>query len=286
MSHLTGLTVVPGAGSETLTAAGQTVQYKALATYQTGRAAPVQSDVTDSVTWSASNAAVATMSAAGMATATGIGKTTITAESGGLVASSDVTVAVPSAASGAQPTLSVIPGTATVTTIGEPTQFLAVGDLNGSGTVQDLTNRVKWQSSDVSVATIDQAGLATAVGVSSTGTTITAVVNAANGSVLTATSTLTSTTGGGSVTLPSLSVYKVGGGTGTLSSAPAGLTCNPQNTCTGFFPLHSVVTLTAQPSGASTFGGWSANCVPGSTPTQCTVTMGNNETVGAIFNTP
>ena len=109
MSRLTSLTVTPGAGAETLSATGQTVQYKAIATYQTGQASPVSTDVTKSVTWSASNAAVATMSAAGVATATGFGKTTVTAEINGTLATSDITVAASTSAPSVQPTLTILP---------------------------------------------------------------------------------------------------------------------------------------------------------------------------------
>jgi hypothetical protein len=45
------------------------------------------------------------------------------------------------------------------------------------------------------------------------------------------------------------------------------------------------VILTAVPGSGSTFGGWSANCVANpAVPTQCTLTMTDNATVGAIFN--
>jgi hypothetical protein len=91
------------------------------------------------------------------------------------------------------------------------------------------------------------------------------------------------------VPLPILSLYEVGLGTGTVVSSPiigsVGLNCSVAGAagCTGNFPLGIVVTLTETPASGSTFGGWSANCMP-ILATQCTVAMNNNEPVGAIFN--
>ncbi len=195
MSHLTGLTITPGAGSESLSAAGQTVQYKAIATYQTGRAQPVTTDVTDSVTWTAANPSVATMSAAGVATAVGPGKTTITAESGSFTASSDIMVAPATAAAApAAPSIVVTPATATATAKGETTQFLATGSIDGTGTARDLTRSVTWTSSNPSIASVNGSGQTTAAAAGTT--TITASANGA-----TASAALTVT-----ITAPSLAV--------------------------------------------------------------------------------
>ena len=301
MNRLTSLTVTPGAGAEVLSATGQTVQYKAIAVYQSGQDAPVSSDVTDSVTWTASNPAVAAMSAAGVATATGFGKTTITAEISGTLATSDVTVTAPTAAPSVQPTLSILPaaGTSLSPNVGETTQFLAIGDLNGSGVLRDLTNNVYWQSSDVSVATIDQSGLATTAGTAATTTTITAIATAANGSVLTASSTLTLSAQGSPVALPTLTVYKVGSNAaqGTVSANPNLLSCSSQPTCSGFFQSGTTVTLSVAAQNLQFFGGWSNNCAGVGTAKQyatngpfvtqsCTIALTNNQSVGAIFNAP
>ncbi len=255
-SSIKSLQIVPGAGVETLRGLGQTAQFKALATRQMGSATPTTSDMTRSVTWAASNPLVATIDSSGLATAVGQGTTSITAESGGVVASSDLTV-TGSSAQPTAPTIAVIPGSgsAVATVPGETTQFIAIGNLSGSGATQDLTNRVKWLSSDVSVATIDQDGLATGVGATSDNnvTTITAMAVTATGSVITATSTLTMATGG-QVNLPILSLYKVGDGAGSVTSTPVGVNCGPQATCTGYFPLHYPVTLTEHPDEGSVFG--------------------------------
>jgi hypothetical protein len=282
------LTVTPATGLAVVTQLGGTTQF--LATGNLVGGGPLQ-NLTNSVQWVSSNAGVATINSAGLATATGTGNTVITAALNGTTATSDLTVTSVGASS-----LAIIPALnlATATRVGETTQFLAFGSLGGGGTIQDLTNKVRWVSSDVAVATIDQAGLATGVAAvnGENTTTITAIATAANGATMTATSSLEIVPITGTVTLPTLALYKVGNGTGTVMSSPAGVNCGPQVTCTGNFPLGTSVTLTAAPDAGSSFGGWSSNCVPASpnSPTapnlSCTVAMGNNTSVGAIFNKP
>jgi len=277
------LSVIPVSVTETFV--GETTQYTASGNLTgTGNS----QNLTTQVQWVSSNAQVATVSAGGLATAVGAGTTTITAESGGLNASATLTVAVNAATT----SLTIIPSTgATATFAGETTQFIALGNLTGSGATQNLTANVAWYSSDVAIATIDQAGLATAVSaniVSSSSTTITAIGTTTSGSLITATTTLTVMPAGGSVNLPTLAVYMVGTGSGTVTSLPIPIVCGSQATgtiCTGNFQLNATVTLTATPAPLSVFGGWSANCTPvAGNPLQCTVQMKNNETVGAIFN--
>jgi hypothetical protein len=211
-----------------------------------------------------------------------------------------LTVAANVAAS--TPTLAIIPSSgATASFSGETTQFIALGNLAGGIATQNLTSSVAWSSSDVAIATIDQAGLATAVAANQAGgaTTITAIGTTSTGSLITATTTLTVLPAGGIVTLPTLAVYEVGTGTGTVTSTFNGVTgvivCGSAaigTSCTGNFQLGSTVILTAKPVSGS-FGGWSANCpaVVGSPldpvsklPLQCNIRMTGNETVGAIFN--
>jgi len=223
---------------------------------------------------------VSTISSSGLATAVGSGGTTITASVGGTVGSSSL--AVSAVAVHDLTSITVIPGTdqQTVTSIGEPSQFIAIGTYTTSPMTEDLTNQVQWQSSDVKVATINSSGLA--LGNFSGTTTITAIGKSNSGASIAGTSTLTVGAPGG-VTLPALSVYEVGLGTGTVVSNPVGINCTSGAGCTGNFVLGSTVTLTATPAAGSTFGGWSSNCIPTS-PTSCQVVMNNNEPVGAIFN--
>lgn len=177
--------------------------------------------------------------------------------------------------------LSIIPSEQGLGNPGETAQFIAIGTFTGTPATVDMTSQANWVSSDVGVATIDSAGLAT-TGIVEGATTITAIGTGAHGAAITGTASLT-TTSLGSGQLPTLAVYAVGLGTGTVTSAPAGITCKSGAGCTGNFQLGSTVTLTAASAAGSTFGGWSSNCTPSDQPT-CTITMNNNDAVGVIFN--
>jgi YVTN family beta-propeller protein len=76
-----------------------------------------------------------------------------------------------------------------------------------------------------------------------------------------------------------LSVGEAGSGLGTVSSTPAGVTCQP--TCAASFSQGTIVTLTATPNAGSTFVGWSGNCTGTGS---CVVTMNANQNVRAQFN--
>ena len=186
-TSLKSISILPASGSVVLTGIGQTAQFTAMATSQMGSANPTTSNITNSVTWSVSNPSVATINSSGFATATGVGHTEITAESGGVITESDLTVTISSGSgpSSGTPSILVSPGAVTETFTGETTQFSATGNLTGVGGVQNLTTQVQWVSSNVQVATINSSGIATAVG---SGTT-TIIRTAREG--LSATATLT-----------------------------------------------------------------------------------------------
>jgi hypothetical protein len=76
----------------------------------------------------------------------------------------------------------------------------------------------------------------------------------------------------------SLTVEKTGTGTGTVTSSPAGIDCG--ETCAAEFAEGSEVTLTATPTGGSTFAGWSGAC---SGTSECKVTMNEAQEVKAEF---
>lgn len=285
------ITITPATTTETFL--GETTQFIATGNLTGGAA----QSLAGQVQWSSSNVQVATISAGGLATAVGSGTTTITAQSGGTIATAAMTVTT--TGTNANATLNLIPGTATASFAGETTQFIALGNLTGGTATLDLTNNVSWSSSDVAVATVDKNGLVTAVGaVTGTGTTtITATGTTSGGSLITATGTLTVSGTPGTVTLPSLAVYLTGGGSGTITGCVLGsnATCS-QNaincgtgsnpSCTANFPLNSIVTLFANPTGGATkFVGWSSNCIavagPPPNPLACTIQLTNNKTVGA-----
>ena len=78
-----------------------------------------------------------------------------------------------------------------------------------------------------------------------------------------------------------LNVVSAGTGTGTVTSAPAGINCGA--TCSTSFATGSSVTLTASPTGGSVFFGWSGACTGTGT---CTVTMNSVQSVTATFFPP
>ena len=76
-----------------------------------------------------------------------------------------------------------------------------------------------------------------------------------------------------------LNVAKAGTGSGTVVSAPAGISCGA--TCSTTAPTGTVGTLTATPDSGSTFAGWSGAC-SGTGP--CVVTLGATTSVTATFD--
>ncbi len=132
-----------------------TVQLTATGTYDDASTA----DVTASAVWTSSDDLVATV-AAGLVTGVAAGNATITASIGEIEAQQAVVIEA------AAPTLVSVGLSAASTTIVESgtTQMTATGTYDDSSTA-DLTAEVTdWTSSDELVATVDSAGLVTAVG--------------------------------------------------------------------------------------------------------------------------
>ena len=77
---------------------------------------------------------------------------------------------------------------------------------------------------------------------------------------------------------PTLTVSKTGAGTGTVTSAPAGISCG--TACSFSFASGAIVTLSAAPGANSFFTGWSgdADCSDG------TVTMSAAKNCTANFD--
>jgi len=170
--------------------------------------------------------------------------------------------------------MDVLPEAQSLTTAGETVQFSAIGHFNRSPTTQDITNQVSWRSSDVGVATVDAAGLATATGLGQT-TIIASSTAGSNKAEITAQADLTV-----GAALPTLSVTTAGVGSGVVTSSPVGINCG--QTCSAQFVLGATVTLSATPNNGSTFGNW-AGCdsVSGTT---CTVVLNSDRTVTATFD--
>jgi serine protease AprX len=75
-----------------------------------------------------------------------------------------------------------------------------------------------------------------------------------------------------------LTVAKSGGGSGTITSSPSGISCG--TTCSAVFADGSSATLNATPDPGSTFSGWSGDC---SGMGACTLTMSGDHSVTANF---
>ena len=76
-----------------------------------------------------------------------------------------------------------------------------------------------------------------------------------------------------------LTVTKSGSGSGTVTSAPAGIDCGAS--CTALFTFGTPVGLTPVPAAGSVFVRWESACAGGGA---CTVTMDAAKTVNAVFD--
>lgn len=133
-------------------------------------------NLTGSVTWTSSPAAVATVSNAsptkGLATGITPGNATVTALFATESGSASLTVTNATLTS-----ITVTPATADIA-LDDTQQFTATGNFS-DGSTEDLTDQVTWTSSDVSVATMKADGLASTAGTGTT--TITATMNGVKG---------------------------------------------------------------------------------------------------------
>jgi len=137
-------------------AVGSTQQFTAIGTYSNGSTA----DITSQVTWASSDTNVATVSSSGLVTAVAEGTTSITA-SMSWVTSPAVTLTVVAAAP-ALSSVEVKPVSPDELAVGATLQFTATGTYS-DGSTADVTSQVTWASSDTSIATVSEAGLATGV---------------------------------------------------------------------------------------------------------------------------
>jgi phospholipase C len=78
-----------------------------------------------------------------------------------------------------------------------------------------------------------------------------------------------------------ISVALAGDGQGTVTSNPAGISCGA--TCSASFNTGTSLTLTATPSGGSSFAGWSGAC---SGTADCSISLTQAASVTATFNAP
>jgi hypothetical protein len=205
----TGLNSVAVTPASQSLAVGQTVQFTAVGTYGNAKNLTTQ-NITSSVTWASSVPSVATVSASGIATAVGAGTTTITASASGWsghVSSSAILAVTGSSGGGGGGgggsilSLTIIPSGIVFGSLTQSGQFLAIGTFSSAPTVRDLTNSVKWltsqpnkypvtnYSSSATGTGTQNGGVVTAyeASVGNVGATITAEATDSNGSLATAT---------------------------------------------------------------------------------------------------
>jgi uncharacterized protein YjdB len=159
--HLVSIAVTPQGA--TVAQIGQTTQFMATGTTSDAKAAP--ENLTSTATWSSSTPSVGTVNSAGLATATGCGTTTITAQDGAIAGTTTLTVTC-TTGGGGTPVLQSIdltPSTPTIPQVGQTTQFIALGVYPAPTATVDLTSVATWASSNIAIATVSSSGLATAV---------------------------------------------------------------------------------------------------------------------------
>ncbi len=106
-----------------------------------------------SVTWTSSDPNIATIDSTGLVISVGLGSVTISANTATISSSKTVTIT-----NAVLTAIAVSPNNATVPA-GVPQQFTATGTFS-DGSSQDITSTVTWISSDGTVATISNSGLA------------------------------------------------------------------------------------------------------------------------------
>ena len=133
---------------------GATQQFSATAFMSNG----TSQDITGSVQWGTSDTSVAGITTAGLATASGSGTATITAQSGKL--SAKATVMVTQAAANLT-SIAISPSSPSLP-VNTSQQFTATGKYS-DGSSADLTNVVTWSSTSTANATVTASGMVTTV---------------------------------------------------------------------------------------------------------------------------
>ncbi len=140
LSPLQSLSVAP---ADQTIAGGTSQQFTTIGTLQNG----ATQDLTAFVTWSSSDAAIATISGTGLAS-------TVSSPTGSIIitAARDTVTGTTSLTSAAVTSIAVTPASASIA-LGTSRQFTAIGTLTG-GITQNLTTFALWSSSSPSVATV------------------------------------------------------------------------------------------------------------------------------------
>ena len=172
-------------------------------------------------------------------------------------------------------------------------QLRALGTYIHPPVTKDITNQVTWASNTPNMVTVNSTGLIAPAGFACGNTLISATITTnhstgnrpSSGAIVTG--FMTANVACVSATGPILTVNFAGPGTGNVVSSPAGLSCaSSAGTCSAGFVSGTPISLTATPTGTSTFGGWvGCDSVSGVGQTVCNInSLTANRTVTVTFN--
>lgn len=213
---------VTSSNSATSLAAGTTLQLAAQGTYSDGTTA----NLTSKVTWTTSDATLASASSGGLLTGLKVGSITVTASQGTVSGTMKISVT--------QATLSAISVQGNNGLVAGSTEQLSAQGTYTDKSTQSITTQVTWQSSDPTVASISGSGMVTAVKAGNV--TITASMNSVSG------------TAGVAVTAAQVVLTSINVGT---PSPSLGAGSTEQLTATGVYSDNSTQSLTSQVSWGS-----------------------------------
>jgi uncharacterized protein YjdB len=281
-ASVTGLKLTPTSATFEI---GATQQFSVSALFDDG----TNTALTSGVTWTSSNASVATISVSGLATGVTAGATTIQASASGFTATAALTI-TPRAVT------SVAVAPATVSLAAGLTQQLTVTATLDDGSTQDVTSSAAYASSAAAVATVSSGGLVSAAAPGTATITATAggksgtcavTVTAATVKTLTLTPSTVALIEVQTKQLAVLATYS----DGTSTSTPAGLAYSTSAAAVATVNSAGLVTAVAKGSATITAaaGGKTATAAVtvtsksllsiAATPNPITVPVGGNQTI-------
>src|ERR1700678_1470547 len=164
--------------------------------------------------------------------------------------------------------------------------FTAIGTYVHPPATKDITDLVTWKSDNPQVVQVSAAGVVSPNVACGLANISASLYDSPNDVVRNAVRGTVEGTGPG-CTLPGeqpiLTVSFSGNGSGTVTGN--GISCTSPSSCSDQFSAGTTVTLTAAPTGGSSFSSWTnCNSTSGSNNSVCTVLLENNSTVTAAFN--
>lgn len=165
--------------------------------------------------------------------------------------------------------------------------FKAYGSYIHPPQTKDITSLVTWQTDNPQVIQVSSSGVVSpnlGCGIGDISATF------QDGSNLVVSNSVAVTVNGPAASgctpagpQPILTISFAGIGTGTVTGS--GISCSTPSSCSNQFTTGTTLSLTASPTGTSTFGGWSGcNSTSGPNASVCTVTLELNLTLTATFN--